>query len=121
MPVHSRNAKSVVSRRADNSSDMGPMPMIVHGIRIPVDRINTIAVVNLSITVVIQPISIAVGLISKHVPRKVRVRVVDAGIDHRDYHPDTARNHIPRFRRVNVGVGHASALPDVVQRPLLTE
>ena len=71
------------------------MVVIIHRIRVPICHVNTEAVIDVTVAVVIDPVAVAVGRVVKHVGGQVRVSVVDAGIDHGHYGIAAAGGDVP--------------------------
>jgi hypothetical protein len=119
VPRDARDAEPVVPHRADDAGDVGAVALVVHGIRIAIGRVDSMAVVDVAVAVVIDSVGGALGRIAPDVGREVFVVVIDAGID--DGHDDAggAAADVPAFRRVDVVIGRAPGLSGVVQGPLL--
>ena len=76
-------------------------------------------VVDEAVAVVVDAVRRVRG-VRPHVRRKVRMVVVDPGVDYRDDHAGTGRR-VPGVGRVDVGAGCSAVLADVVKAPLLPE
>ena len=101
-PGNAHNAFAVVAHRANDAGELGAMAFIVIGIVRVVERIQTVA---------------AIGWAEPHVFGQVLVSIAHAGVDHR--HDDVAggNERVPCFGRIDVGIGPAPILADIVQSP----
>ena len=100
---------------------MGAVARVIPGIRVVVRRVDTDAIVDHAVAVVIDPVGDAVARAAIHVAGQVLVVVVDARVDHGHHDVAAPGGDVPRLHRVDVRVGHAATLARVVEAPEAAE
>ncbi len=91
--------------------------MVVLRIRVPVEKVVPVDVVNIAVAVVVNRVAWDFAGIPPHIGGEVCVRIVDAGIDDRDDHGFAAHGCVPRLRRIDIHIRRATRLSRVVQPP----
>ena len=97
---------------------MGAVIVIVHGVRIIVERIDTVAVVNITIAIVVLVI-VARSLITIHIVDQIGMVVINTGIDDSYDYTTVASGYIPSFKCVDISVREPARLALVVKPPHL--
>ncbi len=117
VPVDAGDSVTVVAHGGDRAGDVRPVAVVVHGIAVAVDEVVPVDVVD-------QPVAVVVDAVRRHfagvgpgVGGQIGVGVVDARVDHGHDDAGAARGDVPRFGRVDVGVGRAPGLARVVEPP----
>ena len=115
------DADAVVPDGANRAGDMGAVVIVVHGVGIVVGGVDSEAVVDLTVAVVIDPVVVAVRRVTEHVRGQVRVGVVDSRVDHG--HDDVAApgREVPGFGGIDVRVREPTGLAHVAQSPEIAE
>ena len=129
VPVHAGDAEAVVARRADRAGDVRAVAVVVHRVVVAVHEVPAAPVVDVAVVVVVDAVAAAAAAVLARVDpdlgAEVRMRPVDARVDHRHGHAGAARRHVPGLRRVDVGIrGPREALDrlaGVVQPPEVPE
>jgi hypothetical protein len=75
---------------------------IVHRVGVAIDGIDAVAIVDVTVGIRVDQISIAIRVVAEHVGREILVRVIDTGVDHGDHHVARARLDVPGFVRGDV-------------------
>ena len=124
-----RDADAVVAGRADRPGDVRAVAVVVDRVVVVVRRSPSRASRRRSRCRRCRCRRAAAAAVlagvDPHVGREVGVRVVDAGVDHRDRHTGAAGRDVPRLGGVDVGVRRAREAVDrlagVVQAPEVRE
>lgn len=98
---------------------MGPMAVIIHRIRVTIGRVDTVAVIDEAVAVVIDTVIVTVSTISEHIVGQVRVVVVDPCVDHPYDHATTSGCFVPGLRAIDVGVRGSTIQASVMKPPLI--
>ncbi len=88
--------------------------MSSRGVRVVVDYIDAVAVIDVAVAVIVISVVVAVERIAKHVGGEVRVIVIDAGIDDGDDDVAAASGDVPGAWPIDVRVGRATGLTEVI-------
>ncbi|OPZ68408.1 MAG: hypothetical protein BWY83_02326 [bacterium ADurb.Bin478] len=119
----SSNADMIIRRRSDQTGHRCAVAHFIHGIIVAfeiitaagivgrIGKIPSTHVIDKTVAVVIHPIEIrcihhavAVDILARmdvQAPDQIRMRVIDAGIDHRDQHLRFAALHLPGVERAD--------------------
>ena len=115
IPVHPGDAGAVVPHAADRARHVRAVVVVVHRVAVVVCEVVPVHVVHEAVVVIVHAVAGNLARIGPDVGGQIGMGVVDAGVDHGYDGRTAARRDIPRLRRVDVGVGRASRLPDVVE------
>ena len=121
VPINTRHAGPAVARCCRDSGDMRAVTVLVHRVGIAAAGVDAEHVIHEPIAVVVDAVACSLARIHPHAVRQVGMRVVHSRIDNRDHHARRIRADVPRFGRIDIGIGRAAGLPGIVQRPHLAE
>ena len=111
VPSDARHPGAVVAPRSDRARDVRAVPVAVLGLRIAVDEVPAVDVVDPPVAVVIEAVRLAPGArlarVRPKVGAQVRVRRVDPGVDHGHRHLRRPGREVPRLGRAD---GHQPPL-----------
>jgi len=97
-----------------------PVIVLVEWIAVAARCVDAVDVVNVTVAVVVDPVTRRFAGVPPHVGRDVHVVVVHPRVD--DSHDDIrARFNLPRFRRIDVRIRRAARLARVVKTPQAAE
>ena len=116
-PRHADYACAVIADGANDTGNMRSMGVIIVRIARPSTRVDSMDVVSIAISVVVDVVSGNFTRISPHIRSKVLMRISDAGVDHGHDHVVGVGLLVPALRRVNVGVGCTAILASIVEVP----
>ena len=104
-PGHARHPDAVVAPRRDRARDVGAVPIAVVGLRVAVDEVPAVDVVDEPVAVVVEAVRVAAGArlarVRPQVGAEVRVRRVDPGVDHGHRHLRGPGRDVPRLGRAD--------------------
>ena len=120
-PVDANDPDAVVPDRPDRARDMGAVGIVVHRVGVIVEGVDTEAVVDVTVAVVIDSVTVAILRVAEHVRGQVLVRVVDSRVEHG--HDDVAAPgaHVPGSNDIDVCMGHPAARAGIGQSPEIAE
>ena len=121
MPVDASNTHTVVAHGPDRARDMRAVAVVVHWVGVVVGEVPAVHIVHIAIAVVVDTVA---GHFARIVPRigsQIGMGVVDARIDHGDNDSAGTGGCVPRFWGIDIGIGHAARLPNIIEAPELAE
>ena len=121
VPTDTGHSPAVVAHSADRARHVRAVVVVVHRVAVVVHKVIPVHVVHEAVVVVIDAVACNLTRIGPDVGGQIGMGVVDAGVDHAHDHRTAARRDIPCLGGVDVGIGRASRLPDVVEAVELRE
>ena len=121
LPVHAGHTRAVVAHAADAARAVRAVVVVIHRVVVVVREIPAPRVIDVAISIVVEAVRGDFAGIRPHVRHQIRMRVVDARVDHADQHCTAARAQIPSLRRVDVRIRRATALPRIMKPPQLAK
>ena len=104
-PGHAATPTPSLPRAAIVPETWVPCPLPSVGLRVAVDEVPAVDVVDEAVAVVVEAVRVAAGArlarVRPQVGAEVRVRRVDPGVDHGDGHLRRAGRHVPRLGRAD--------------------
>ena len=90
------------------------MAMIIKRIRIAVDKVISIHIIDISIAIIVNEIICNFSGIYPHVAGKVFVPIIHTSIDDRNNDIGITCIVVPGFRRIDIGIEQSTALLRIV-------
>ena len=115
--VYTNYANTVSAHSANSPGYMGTVRIVVHWVGIPVEGIDTVNVIDISIAIIIDTIASNFTWVYPSVSCKVFMIVVNTRINYADYHIAITCGDIPRFRCVDIYISSTAGLTGVIQTP----
>ena len=98
-PAHAGHSAGVVAACRDGARDVGAVAVAVLGLRVLVDEVPAVHVVDAPVAVVVEPVGLAPATrlagVRPQVGAEVGMGGVDPGVDHRDGHLRRAGGDVP--------------------------
>ncbi len=80
--VHPNNADTVIPLCTNSTRNMSTMALIIVGVGVAVYGINTVNIINVTVTVVINAITRDFAGVHPHIVNQIRVVILHTGVDH---------------------------------------
>ena len=93
------------------------MTVTVHRVAVSVGEIVPVDVVDVSVSIVVEPVTGDLTGVGPHVSGEVRVGIVDARVDHGDDHVGRTGRQVPGLGRVDIRISGPTGLAGVVHSP----
>ena len=116
IPVDARHSGAVISLRCNRARAVRAVTIAVHRIAVAVGEVVAVDIVHIAVGIVVNAVAGDLARVGPDVVHQIGVRVVDPGVDYADEDVGAGLD-IPRFRRIDIGIGGSAALAGVVEPP----